>query len=322
MKKEIIEVFLILSVCGIILNGCEQKLHLDLKTQSPVPVVNSILMAGDDSIRVQVTWTKNVYEQADFPVEANASVKLYKNDQRVGECRYLGNGWYVIAHHVEATGVYRIVANIEGRATVWGETKVPAPLLDAVIEYDTLRSMVLNRWRDRVEEKNYYWISYAESAYQEVMDTLHLELRGYLETNSSLPDPFNRSFDFEEEIPAEYNYYLRVEDSGLTGKDIELSYKERKLGYTWERDTGCYKSSHFILSLDENYDRYLKSAIINDEYTGDMDSEPLFYTPLWTYSNIHEGVGLVASYAKFEDVNVQVFKKREHGYFNIVNAGL
>lgn len=74
MKKEIIEVFLILSVCGIILNGCEQKLHLDLKTQSPVPVVNSILMAGDDSVRVQVTWTKNVYEQGDFPVEANASV--------------------------------------------------------------------------------------------------------------------------------------------------------------------------------------------------------------------------------------------------------
>jgi len=321
MKTKIIKVLSILFVCGIVLYGCEQKLHLDLKTQSPVPVVNSILMAGDDSVCVQVTWTKNIYEQGDFPVEANASVKLYKNDHLEGECRYLRNGWYVMAHHVEANGVYRIVVNIEGRAPVWGTTKIPAPLVDAVIEYDTLREMVLNRWRDRGEEKNYYWISYAESVNRGVMDTLDLKICN-LSTNSSLPDSFNRSFDFEEEIPAEYDYYLRVEDSGLTGREIELSYKGKRAGYHWERDTGCYKSTHFILSVDENYDRYLKSVIMNYEYTGDMDSEPLFYTPLWTYSNIHEGVGLVASYSKFEDVYVRIFKKREVGYFKAINTGL
>ncbi len=307
MKKEII--VLLLSVCGMLWNGCEQKLVFNFKDQIPIPVVNSILMAGDDSVRVQVSWTKNVYEQNDSPVEANASVNLFKNGQLVGECQYLQNGWYVVAHHVEATGVYRIVVNIEGQKTVWGETKVPASLLHAVIEYDTLRGMVINRWTDRNEERNYYWISYVESAYQAVMDTLHLKLCSYLESNSILPDPFNRSFDFEEDIPAEYDYYLRVEDSGLDGKNIELSYKGGR-SYRWKRDTGSYKSVHFILSVDENYDRYLKSAIMNEAYSGDMDSEPLFYTPLWTFSNIHEGVGLVASYAKFEDVNVQVFKKQ------------
>lgn len=121
-------------------------------------------------------------------------------------------------------------------------------------------------------------------------DTLHMELQSYLQTNSTLPDAFNRSFDFDEEIPAEYDYYLRVEDSGLSGKEIELSYKGQRSGYYyWEPDTGCYKSTRYILSLDENYDRYLKSLIVNDDYLSAMDSEPLFYAPLWTYSNIHGG---------------------------------
>ena len=312
MKKEVVGIFLVLLVWELLLNGCEQKLHLDLNAQSPVPVVNSILMAGDDSVRVRVTWTKNVYEQGDFPVEVNALVKLYKNDHFVGECRYRKEGWYVITHHVEATGVYRVEVNIPGKPLVWGKTRVPAPLLNASIECDSLQERIINRWTDREEEKNYYWLSSTHSSQNGVPDTLHMELQSYLQTNSTLPDAFNRSFDFDEEIPAEYDYYLRVEDSGLSGKEIELSYKGRRSGYYyWEPDTGCYKSTRFILSLDENYDRYLKSSIVNDDYLSAMDSEPLFYAPLWTYSNIHGGTGLVASYSKYEDLFIQVFTKRE-----------
>ena len=108
MKKEVVGIFLVLLTWELLLNGCEQKLHLDLNAQSPVPVVNSILMAGNDTVRVRVTWTKNVYEQGDFPVEANALVKLYQDDHFVGECHYRKEGWYTIVHHVEATKVYRI----------------------------------------------------------------------------------------------------------------------------------------------------------------------------------------------------------------------
>ena len=98
----------------------------------------------------------------------------------------------------------------------------------------------------------------------------------------------------------------------MAGKEIELSYKGQRSGYYyWEPDTGCYKSIRFILSLAENYDRYLKSSIVNDDYLSAMDSEPLFYAPLWTYSNIHGGTGLVASYSKYEDLFIQVFTKRE-----------
>ena len=231
MKKEVIRIFLVLLTWELLLNGCEQKLHLDLNAQSPVLVVNSILMADNDSVRVRVTWTKNVYEQGDFPVEANASVKLYKNNRFVGACQYQKEGWYVIVHHVEATEVYRIEVDIPGRPLVWGETRVPAPLLNASIECDSLQERIINRWTDREEEKNYYWLSSTHSSLNGVPDTLHMELVSYLQTNSTLPDAFNRRFDFDEEIPAEYDYYLRVEDSGLSGKEIELSYKGRRSGY-------------------------------------------------------------------------------------------
>ncbi|MEY8594052.1 DUF4249 domain-containing protein [Butyricimonas hominis] len=310
-RKKISGVFLALSVSGILLNGCEQKLQFDFKAQTPVPVVNSVLRAGDDTVRVRVTWTRNVYEQEDFPVEADASVKLYKNDHLVGECSYLKDGWYAIAHPVEATGTYRVEARINGQPLVWGETRVPALLLHASIECDSLRDRIINRWTDRAEEKNYYWLSATYST-DRLMDTSHMVLQSYIETNSTLPDAFNRSFDFEEEIPAEYDYYVRIEDSGLSGKDIELSYKGRRYYSSyWEPDSGCYKSTRFILSLDESYDRYLKASILNEDYMLDMDSEPLFYSPLWTYSNIHGGTGLVASYSKYEDVFIEVFQKRE-----------
>ena len=111
----------------LLLNGCEQKLHLDLNAQSPVPVVNSILMAGNDTVRVRVTWTKNVYEQGDFPVEANALVKLYQDDHFVGECQYRKEGWYTIVHHVEATKVYRIEVDIPGQSLVWGKPEYRLP---------------------------------------------------------------------------------------------------------------------------------------------------------------------------------------------------
>lgn len=129
MKKEVVGIFLVLLVWELLLNGCEQNTP-DLNAQSPVPVVNSILMAGDDSVRVRVTWTKNVYEQGDFPVEANALVKLYKNDHFVGECRYRKEGWYVITHHVEATGVYRVEVDIPGQTACVGGNQSSGPLAE------------------------------------------------------------------------------------------------------------------------------------------------------------------------------------------------
>lgn len=311
MRKKRNLYLLVLTIGGSLWTGCEQKLQFDFDKQTPIPVINSILKTGDDSVRVRVTWTKNVYEQGDFPVETHALVKLYKNNSLVGECNYLKNGWYSLAHKVEASETYRVEASIEGQSLIWGETRVPAPLLQASIEYDSLQNRVINRWTDRKEEKNYYWLSAARSSNNGGMDTLRMELQGAISTNSTLPDAFNRSFDFDEEIPAEYDYYLRVEDSGLAGEDIELVYKGNRMNYYWEPDTGCYKSVHFILSLDECYDRYLKSSVMNEEYAMDMDSEPLFYAPLWTYSNIHGGTGLVASYSKYEDVFVKVFHKQE-----------
>lgn len=95
------------------------------------------------------------------------------------------NGWYSLAHKVKASETYRVEASIEGQSLIWGETRVPAPLLQASIEYDSLQNRVINRWTDRKEEKNYYWLSSTRSFND---DTLHMELQGAISTNSTLPD--------------------------------------------------------------------------------------------------------------------------------------
>ena len=122
------------------------------------------------------------------------------------------------------------------------------------------------------------------------------------------------------EIPAEYDYYVRVEDAGLSGERLELEYRGDRSMYGYSlregQEDGYYVGVHFILSLDGHYDHYLRSVITNREYAWDMDDLPLFYTPLWFYSNVTNGVGLVASYARFADVEERVFYKKEEEHFD------
>lgn len=306
--------FLWISMIGMVWGGCEREMVLNLGKGEALPVLSCVLRAGDDSVRVRVTWTKAVYDTADFRTEELASVWLYGDGEEIGKAVYRGGGWYVLPHRVTEGTTYKVEARVKERDCVWGETRVPLPMREVSITYDTIRRRVINWWRDIPGEKNYYWLSYCRGI--TVDDTVRptkFDLPSYIETNSTLADPFNRTFDYEEEVPAEYDYFVRVEDAGFDGQRLMLEYVGAPFRFDRLEDKGYHSSylvgMHFILSLDEHYDHYLRSAIMNQEYLLDMDDLPLFYTPLWTYSNVRNGLGLVASYVRFADVEERVLRK-------------
>lgn len=316
--------FLWVSMLGIVWGGCEREMVLNLGKGEALPVLSCILRAGDDSVRVRVTWTKAVYDTADFRAEELASVWLYGDGKEIGKAVYRGEGWYVLSHRVMEGTTYKVEVWMKDRDRVWGETRVPLPIREASITYDTIRHRVINCWRDIPGEKNYYWLSYCQGkTFGDTTRPTRFELPSYIETNSTLADPFNRTFDYEEEVPAEYDYFVRVEDAGFDGQRLMLEYVGGPLGNDRMEYNGYYSSylvgMHFILSLDEHYDHYLRSAIMNQEYLWNMESLPLFYTPLWTYSNVRNGLGLVASYVRFVDVKERVFRKVKDESFNDLN---
>lgn len=309
------------AIAGLLCCGCEEELVWDSGKVKPFPVLNCVLRADDDTVRARVSWSKDVRDTTPLRGEERASVWLYADGVAVGEAVHRGGGVYALPHRVRTGVTYRVAAWIGGESPVWGETRVPAPPQEASISYDTVRHWVVNRWKDDPGEKNYYWLSYAAGATEgDTVRPARLALPSYVETSSTLADPFNRSFDYEEEIPAEYDYYVRVEDAGLSGQALELEYRgDRSMyGYALREGQvdGYYVGVHFILSLDEHYDRYLRSVISNGELSWDMEDLPLFYTPLWFYSNVTNGVGLVGSYARFADVEERVFHKREEDWLD------
>ena len=310
-----------LAAAGVLCSQCEEEVDWSGGGERALPVLHSILRADDDTVRVRVTWTKEVGDRRPVRGEDGASVWLYADGVAVGEGVSRGDGWYVVAHRVRPSTTYRVAAWVPGEEAVWGETRVPSAFREASITYDTARGQVVNRWLDNPEEKNYYWLTHVSgSVVGDTARPTRFLLQSYMRTSSTLADPFNRTFDYEEEIPAEYDYYVRVEDAGLAGERLELAYNG---GRSWFMSAGDdstrdahYVEMHLILSLDEHYDHYLRSAITNQEYAYDLEDFPLFVTPLWYYSNVTGGVGLVASYVRFAHVEERVFRKYKEDPFD------
>jgi hypothetical protein len=139
--------------------------------------------------------------------------------------------------------------------------------------------LVVNRWRDNPDERNYYWISHMES------DTT---LPYAIYTASPLVDPFNRDIDPFSPITTCYTGHARVEDSGLAGQVLELRY----LYYSRP------PAIPFISSVDKHLDAYMKATKLASRLYARMEDLPIFYEPLPSHTNVHDGTGIIGSWVR------------------------
>lgn len=288
-----------------LLSGCEEVVYLGAGKQPSRIVVNSILETGADSILVQVSLTQAISNSKDWFRVKDAEVTLFKNGIESVKFKAGDPGWYSIHETVIPDTIYRIEVKVPGYGIAWGETQVPKPIQNGKIEiikkkyYAT--ALVDIYWTDDANSRNFYWSgtastqTYPPPDTQEERDASIMYLHNFYHSRSTLIDPFNRVTDELEEIPISYEYMMRIEDSGLAGSQLHLPF--RSGGYGW-------KFKAFLLNVDIHYDAYLKSSILNRENTDVTEDLFLYYTPAYTYSNIHGGVGLVASYTGIEKSHI------------------
>lgn len=284
---------------SFLISACQEVMYFD-SGATPRIVINSVLKAGDDIIGLQVSLTHPIGDTVWKQIE-NAEAVLFENGEKIGAFHLLRPGWYSITHPVQAAHTYRIEVSVPDYGRAWGETTVPRTIQKGRIEIDPPRNpygavLVDLYWQDDPRDRNFYWIGGAYSTVftsevSPAQDSTLLYLNNTYYTRSPLPDPFNRIFDESDFSSVFYEYLIRIEDSGRSGADLHLLYRSN-IG------AGRYKA--FLLSTDLHYDAYLKSSILNRENTDNMEMLPLYYEPAYTYSNIHGGTGLVASYVHIE----------------------
>jgi hypothetical protein len=267
-------------VCLLPVASCEAPAEFDLPVRPPRLVINAVFVAGQDSTEVFVSLTRPGDSNDPWAVVPGAVVRASEEGGPVHEAVEYEAGRYRLHHPVKAATHYRVTVEHAGHAPAWGETTVPSPL-EASIDTIPGERFVVNRWRDNPNERNIYWISH-------FMTDGTLPYAIY--TASALVDPFNRDIDPFASITTCYTGYARVEDSGLQGQELELSYT-----YPYSAP-----GHPFILSADKHLDVYVKATKLAWDMYAKMEDLPLFYEPLYAYTNVHDGAGVIGSYVRFE----------------------
>lgn len=282
----------------LFLSACESPANLKIKSE-PTLVVSTVLVPGVDSTAVHLSLTKHGESDAPWAIITQAEVKLWENGAEVATAME-ENGKYHFDYSIKPATTYKVSVDHPLHGYAWGETTVPSLFLQASI--DTTGGLVTNRWLDNPDEQNFYWISNCSPVAEYIYDEEEnkgiyipiydrLRLADYIYTTSPIIDNFNYTFDHSADVKTSYLHFLRIEDSGHSGKQIEIPYE----GRISPKSTLIL----FILSMDKNYDAYMKSIIINDDQQLSNQDFPLFYKPGYIHSNIHGGVGIVGSYVRF-----------------------
>ncbi len=287
-----------------LLAACNEVVYLR-NDEKPVLVLYAILEAGCDSMRVELTETKGTYDKSPWRRFPEAEVRVYEEGELLGVAEYQPtDSSFVLRQPVRAEKTYRIEAQVAGKGMVWGETCVPEEIADCKAElwYErkeigTPRWMASHHWTDTFGKKNYYWFCADNLTYDHDGKTLIWEEVYILDSDSPLPDQFNRWSwlgEGDEYTERGYSSYIRVEDMGMDGYNMQLSHRI---------DARCswgemLKVTSTMLNVDQHLDAYQKFALEWQHNAFPFDDEftwTLHYVPV--YSNVQGGGGLVASYS-------------------------
>ena len=116
------------------LAGCSETVYLR-NDEEPVLVLNAVLEARSDSMRIELTETKGAYDQSPWQRFPEAEVRVYEEGELLGTAEYQpADSAFVLRQPVKAERTYRIEARVAGKGTVWGETRVPEEVADCHAE--------------------------------------------------------------------------------------------------------------------------------------------------------------------------------------------
>lgn len=265
--------------------SCEQEVTFDFD-YTPELCFNCVLNP-DSVIQAHLSLTQPLTDTTARRWLEGATIVMREDGQSLGQLEDRGNGLYMLPVKPRAESRYDVTVDVKGHPQLSASTVIPpVPDINLVIldEREAFHYKVfdIEIGITDTQGENFYWIydmHYYYSIFSE--DTLYLTSDIYID--SPYADGFNRFYEIEYAEPYFYSGYVRIPD-----KEFQDSFHRFNMYY-------CSKWL-FILSLDEHYDKYIKSYYLNRDY---FLQELPFGEPIQIHSNIKNGIGIFGSLNAF-----------------------
>ncbi len=275
---------LIFPILCLLLFSCEKD--LDTKVVVSPKLCFNCILNPDSLIHGSLSLSQSISETKTFKKINNALIELKQNGQLLSLLKNSGDGIYSLDQKPTTGGQYSIQIKVEGFPELIASTIVPAkpevsyqitnpivhePGYNSFTSYTIVRSI-----SDKIGINRYWFYRLGLSQTNKLGFTSR-----YFDVDSPLIDNFNKVTDTMDKLGFHYEYYLRINESGLDGETL-----------TFE-DIAYKNEINFFMDADEHYDKYLKSTIKQKMNDGNL----LFNEPVQIYTNIENGLGIFGSVA-------------------------
>jgi hypothetical protein len=311
MKKLIIfSGIIILFFVGI---ACEKTIEIDLD-DAKIRIVLNAELRPDSTIKVNITRSRHILDNAEISVLADAVVKLYEDDVFIGNMTYTSGGFYKIDYYPVKGKTYKIEVEHSSFDKVSGLTTIPENVqfsgIDTMKTFDENGNEGYNfsiKFTDPSVEPNYYMVSlrnrYSYEMWDDNMiiyDTLYvgpdttivnIEYGGYrmVKTTDKL---WFQTDDMIVDANVYYNNAAVFSDELINGEQYSLKLRIDK--YSLYSDTNMVYVDFYAISPE--YYKYMVSYTRHQ----DASSDP-FAEPVMVFSNIVDGIGILGSASVYTD---------------------
>lgn len=276
----------------IVLTSCISEVDVQLPQTERVVTLNCILRPESDTIITHMAYSRPLLSIENFEGIKNEEVRLFEDGKLSGYfIKSDSTAWY-LPFRVMPGKKYKVeVTNKE--KLVWGETTIPKNIdVDiSIVEVVSYRFDYQISFTDNKNEDNFYWIS--AKGYSQYNGKPYLEHAPALYTNYSLADDFNRYVETFAGYQYMYEDYIRIADKMLPEESINCQFNPASI------DINNGPQEIFVLSVDYNLDKYMKSSLLMEENDLWAEEVPIVYAPFAVYSNVHNGTGIVGSYNSY-----------------------
>jgi hypothetical protein len=305
----------LLLFASLLLYGCSLQEDFEYASQRDLIAVNGFLHP-DSTVSVSLTQTA-LYpkgEEAIIPLEG-ASVKLYENDLLLGDVLYNAEKRaYTLNYCPKETYAYRLVVLVNGKDSLTATTCIPSnSIVQACANKYSQEGtgwlsgrVRTNMHIERTDPVATIWIAMTSRNFKRYqvegppysrVDSSVIETRPFwsIYTNSAYPDPFN---GYKDEGLNGYTPYLRLNPaSSLLTYDLDVGTVEGGYYDAHQRLPDGLGQYVHVYTVSEEYDRFLKNAVINYLNSNiEADIPNPFAEQVVTYSNVKGGTGVFAGY--------------------------
>lgn len=301
--------------------GCTSCYQFEeIRIDPPVPhAVLNAMFCPDSLVRANLSRTANDTERKDGADAAasieDAEVELYVNGRLQGKLeKEAAPGWYRLTGYRPAVGDrLEITARTPDYGIVSGKTGIPGKI--AILSVDTVSRHRVGSWgyewddleisirmRDLAGERNFYLLTVSPKRFWQKgdrvidADTLVYGYWPWLQVSIDENSPLENGDMVRDVYQSVFYRGFLLTDEGADGQEmtLKLTISDPELSYRGE-EISCRNYCRISLSsISRSYYLYRRSRALQKEQN-DILGDAGLREPIPTYTNIHNGYGLVAS---------------------------